>query len=60
MPHRTQTIALLSPAPGTQRSPVVHRYGDASARSRAYLQAALHADEWPGLLALQKLIGLLD
>ncbi|MDJ0684958.1 MAG: M14 family metallopeptidase [Alphaproteobacteria bacterium] len=60
MPRQTETIPLLSPAPGTDRRLVVHRYGDPTARPRAYLHTALHADEWPGLLVLQKLIGLLD
>lgn len=60
MPRRTERIALMSPAPGTQRHLLVHRYGVGGKGRKAYLQAALHADEWPGLLALQHLIGLLD
>ncbi len=60
MPRHTEAIPLLSPAPGTDRRLVVHHYGDPTARPRAYLHTALHADEWPGLLVLQKLIGLLD
>jgi len=60
MPRTTEIIPLASPAPGTQRSLKVHRYGSLGARPKAYLHAALHADEWPGLLTLNHLIGLLD
>ena len=60
MPRRTERIALKSPAPGTERHLVVHRYGVAGRGRKAYLQASLHADEWPGLLALQHLLRLLD
>lgn len=60
MPRRTERIALTSPAPGTERHLLVHRHGTAGKGRKAYLQAALHADEWPGMLALQHLIGLID
>ncbi|UCH72736.1 MAG: succinylglutamate desuccinylase/aspartoacylase family protein [Rhodospirillales bacterium] len=55
-----ERIALPPPAPGTRRELTVHRYGKPGARPRAYLQAALHADEHPGLLALNHLIRMLD
>ncbi|MCK4866833.1 MAG: succinylglutamate desuccinylase/aspartoacylase family protein [Alphaproteobacteria bacterium] len=60
MPRITEEIALASPSPGTRRSLKVHRYGTSGARPKAYFHAALHADEWPGLLTLNHLIGLLD
>jgi len=60
MPRLTEDLALASPSPGTRRFLKVHRYGEAGARPKAYLHAALHADEWPGLLTLNHLIGLLD
>ena len=60
MPRITEEIALASPSPGTRRSLKVHRYGIPGARPKAYFHAALHADEWPGLLTLNHLIGLLD
>ena len=60
MPRRSDRLALPSPSPGTKRELVVHRYGEAGARPKAYLQAALHADEWPGILVLHHLGGLLD
>lgn len=60
MPRITEEIALASPSPGTRRSLKVHRYGTPGAGLKAYFHAALHADEWPGLLTLNHLIGLLD
>lgn len=60
MPRITEEIALANPSPGTRRSLKVHRYGTPGARPKAYFHAALHADEWPGLLTLNHLIGLLD
>ena len=53
-------IPLLAPAPGTARTLVAHRYGEVGARPKAYLQAALHADEVPGMLVLHHLSRLLD
>jgi predicted deacylase len=41
-----------------QRKLTVHEYG--SGPRKAYLQAGLHADEWPGLLTLQHLMTRLD
>jgi uncharacterized protein len=55
-----QRIDLDSMSPGTERFVKVHRYGKAGARPKAYLQASLHADEIPGMLAAHHLIGLLD
>lgn len=60
MARQSEEIALMSPSPGTRRHLLVHRYGDPEARPKAYIHTALHADEWPGLLVLQKLIPLLD
>ncbi|WP_067515223.1 succinylglutamate desuccinylase/aspartoacylase family protein [Endozoicomonas ascidiicola] len=59
MTHTVSTIPLLSPTPGIQRHLKVHRFGQERSGLKIYLQAALHADEWPGLLTLQHLIGLL-
>ena len=33
-----------------------HHFGEVGARPKVYLQAGLHADEWPGFLVLNKLI----
>jgi hypothetical protein len=56
MPTTIDRIELPSPAPGTQRTLRVHRYGTPGARPKAYVQAALHADEIPGLLVAQHLL----
>ncbi|MBT5416196.1 MAG: succinylglutamate desuccinylase [Rhodospirillaceae bacterium] len=53
-------IPLLSPAPGTRRELVVHRYGEPGAGPKAYIQASLHADEIPAMLVAHHLIGRLD
>jgi predicted deacylase len=53
-------IPLLAPAPGTTRTLVAHRYGEVGARPKAYIQAALHADEIPGMLVAHHLVRLLD
>ncbi len=55
-----QSVNLDLPivAAGNRRSLLVHRYG--CGRPKAYLQAALHADEAPGMLALQHLLERLD
>jgi len=60
MKRTVERIALPSLSPGTRRELTVHRHGQPGARPRAYLQAALHADEHPGLLALNHLIRMLD
>jgi predicted deacylase len=52
-------IPLMNMSPGTARSLMVHRFGAPAARPKAYLQAALHADEIPGMLVLQHLIARL-
>jgi predicted deacylase len=57
---KTEHIALLSPSPGTTRSLTVYRFGEIGARPKVYLQAGLHADEWPGILVLQHLIPMLE
>jgi uncharacterized protein len=55
-----QRINLDAMSPGTERFVKAHRYGKAGARPKAYLQASLHADEIPGMLAAHHLINLLD
>lgn len=51
---RTIRLPLPAPAPGHQRFLTVHEFGEGE--HKAYLQAGLHADEWPGLLTLQILL----
>ena len=52
----TIRIELPAPAPGTRRTLLAHRYGSPGARPKAYFQAAIHADEIPGLLVAQHLL----
>lgn len=54
------TIDLLSPSPGTRRALNVHRFGRPGGRPKAYVHAALHADEHPGLLVAHHLLRLLS
>ena len=58
--HSTETLALPVTSPGTERFLTVHRWGTAGAGKKAYVQAALHADEWPGVMAAHHLISALD
>jgi len=46
-------------APGTRRSIALHRFGRPGARPKAYLQAAIHANELPGAMALHHLMPML-
>lgn len=59
MPRIVERIALPASSPGTTRTLVAHRFGKTGARPKAYLQAALHADEPPGMLILHHLGRLL-
>ena len=60
MARTTSEQLLFSAAPGLSRSLRVIRYGDPEARPKAYIHAALHADEAPGLLVCHHLLELLD
>ncbi|HVZ43386.1 MAG TPA: succinylglutamate desuccinylase/aspartoacylase family protein [Ramlibacter sp.] len=59
MAHKTHTIDLPTMTPGTTRGVVVHRFGKPGARPKAYLQAAIHANELPGAMALHYLMPML-
>jgi predicted deacylase len=50
-----QALPLLAGAAGNSRHLTVLRFGTPGARPKAYLQAALHADELPGMLVLHHL-----
>lgn len=52
---KTDKIPLSPLAPGAELSLTVHRFGDAGARPRIYIQAALHADEIPGMIVAHHL-----
>ena len=60
MSRTIETVQLPTYSPGTKRVLKVWRWGNPGARPKAYFQAALHADEWPGLMANHHLAGLLD
>ena len=60
MPARSDRLPLLPASPGTSRHLTVHRFGTEGARPKVYLQAALHADETPGLLVQHHLYRLLE
>jgi len=59
MPHKQGRIALPQMTPGTRRSIAFHRFGRTGARPKAYLQAAIHANELPGAMALHHLMPML-
>ncbi|MBL8710859.1 MAG: succinylglutamate desuccinylase/aspartoacylase family protein, partial [Rhodospirillaceae bacterium] len=60
MAKTIERISLGAMSPGTERHLSVHRYGTRGARPKAYLQASLHSDEIPGMLAAHHLLRLLD
>ncbi len=60
MARQTERIPLWSPAPGTRQEIVLHRYGQRGARPKAYLQASIHADETPAMMAVQHLLPHLE
>lgn len=52
---RTEQIALAPLAPGANLSLTVQRFGTEGARPCIYVQASLHADEIPGMIAAHHL-----
>ncbi len=60
MTRRIERHRLHGSTPGTAREVIARRYGAAGARPKAYVQAALHADETPALLTAHHLARLLD
>lgn len=58
--RRTEHISFMTNSPGTERHLVVHRFGRAGARPKVYMQAAIHANELPGVMALHHLLPMLD
>ncbi|MGQ0585856.1 MAG: succinylglutamate desuccinylase/aspartoacylase family protein [Gammaproteobacteria bacterium] len=59
MGKSTETLRLPAASPGTRRSLKVHRYRGGSGK-KAYIQAAIHADEVPALLVAHHLERRLD
>lgn len=56
MPARINQIRLPGMTPGAHRQISWLRFGKAGARPKVYLQAALHANEMPGSMALHHLM----
>ena len=60
MSHSKSRIVLPAMTPGSGgRSIAYHRFGRSGARPKAYLQAAIHANEFPGAMALHHLMPML-
>ena len=59
MALKTNSITLPSMTPGSQRSISVLRFGKVGARPKVYMQAAIHANEMPGTMAMHHLMPLL-
>jgi uncharacterized protein len=57
---QTTHIDLIAPAPGQSCRVQVLRFGSASTGRKAYIQAALHADELPPMLTALRLKSLLS
>ena len=51
----TDSYTIPAGSPGTSHSLTVHRFGKSGARPCVYIQAALHADEIPGMICAQAL-----
>jgi len=63
MAKTVDRIALAGASLGTQRHLLVHRYRPSKIAAdphKIYIQASLHADELPGMMAVHHLLGLLD
>lgn len=52
---KRETLSLPGGSPGSCSELTVWRYGTPGARPKIHIQAALHADEWPGVLMLHHL-----
>lgn len=60
MAAEVQKFSLAPAGPGTRRELLALRYGKKGAGQKAYIQAAIHADETPALLVAHHLRRLLD
>jgi len=55
-----ENLPLSGDSPGTRRHLTLYRFGTPGARPKVYIQAALHADEMPGVVVIQHLLPLLE
>lgn len=60
MPKEFEKFDLDAGFPSSSRHLSAHRYGNRGSRPKIYIQAGLHAEEIPGMLALCHLLQLLD
>lgn len=60
MPLERITTSIAADAPGTTTTLTLFRIGPADANTKIYMQAALHADEQPGIMAIHHLLPLLE
>lgn len=60
MPLERITTTIPADAPGTTTQLTLFRIGPADAATKVYMQAALHADEQPGIMAIHHLLPLLE
>jgi len=60
MAIKTKTVQLPSMTPGTHRTVSVLSFGKSGARPKVYMQAAIHANEMPGTMALHHLMPMLS
>jgi len=60
MAIKTKTVQLPSMTPGTHRTVSVLSFGKPGARPKVYMQAAIHANEMPGTMALHHLMPMLS
>ncbi len=59
MTYRCEELPLISPGAGTKLTVLLHRFGDPGAQPKAYIQASIHADEIPAMMAAHHLLQLL-
>ena len=59
MAIKKRAIQLPSMTPGTHRTVSVLSFGKTGARPKVYMQAAIHANEMPGTMALHHLMPML-
>src|SRR3712207_5118034 len=59
MTHKVERVALKSASAGTERSLVIHRFGQPGTKPKSYIQAGLHASEVPGMVIAHHLIASL-
>ena len=57
---KRETIRLPGAAPGLSAELAILRFGASGARPRVHIQAGLHADEVPGMLAAHRLVPELE